>query len=85
MTITLDDRDYKIKLSGTIENPYFCGRDVCKILGYENIKKALQKHVKSKHKKEISNLLGSFNPNKLGPILGPNSLGSKEPLSYNIW
>ena len=41
MTITLDDRDHKIKLSGTIEDPYFCSRDLCEILGYKDPKDAI--------------------------------------------
>ena len=28
MTITLNNKDHRIKLSGTIDDPYFCGRNV---------------------------------------------------------
>jgi hypothetical protein len=28
-----------IKLAGTEDDPYFCGKDVCTILGYSNIQK----------------------------------------------
>jgi prophage antirepressor-like protein len=42
-----------LKLVGTFKQPYFCGKDVCEILGYENIQQALYLHVKPKHKKEL--------------------------------
>ena len=28
MTITLNNKDHRIKLSGTIDDPYFCGRSL---------------------------------------------------------
>jgi len=56
MTITLDDRDYKIKLSGTIEDPYFCGRDVCEILGYKDLKDAMKKFVDKEDKINLFDL-----------------------------
>jgi prophage antirepressor-like protein len=88
MTITLNGKDHQIKLAGTIDDPYFCGRDVCEILGYKNIHKALDVHVKSKHKKDLKTLKsytfnGSNDPNEAGPKLGYTFLGSLEPLSYH--
>ena len=41
MTVTIGGKDHQIKLSGTIDDPYFCGRDVCAVLGHKNSKKAL--------------------------------------------
>jgi len=32
-----------IGLSGSIEDPYFCGTDVCVVLGYVDTRKALQR------------------------------------------
>jgi prophage antirepressor-like protein len=32
-------------------DPWFCGRDVCEILEYKDMKKALQEHVQQKNKK----------------------------------
>lgn len=49
--------EYTIKLQGTTETPYFCGKDVCEILGYVNDKKALQVHVKPKHKLSLNQLV----------------------------
>ena len=40
---------------------------MCDILEYSNVKKALQEHVKSKHKKDLKTII-----DELGPVLGPN-------------
>ena len=56
MTINVNDKDHQIKLAGTIDDPYFCGKDVCEILGYKDIKQALQDNVKPKHKKDLKSL-----------------------------
>ena len=71
MTIKLNKKDHQIKLAGTIDDPYFCGKDVCEILGYSNIKKALQDNVKNKYKKDLKTL-----SEKAGPSRGPAFLGS---------
>lgn len=44
MTITIGGQDHQIRLNGTIEDPYFCGKDVCIVLGYKSSKKALLTH-----------------------------------------
>lgn len=64
MTITIGDRNHQIKLSGNINDPYFCGIDVCSSLGHKNAKKALLIHVKSKHKKELSQLVENLSYNQ---------------------
>ena len=53
MTITLNNKDHRIKLSGTIDDPYFCGRNVCNILGYKNPKDAIQRYVEKEDKKDL--------------------------------
>jgi very-short-patch-repair endonuclease len=62
MTITLGGRDHQVRLAGTLKDPYFCGRDVCDVLGYEAFNKAMFDHVKSKNKKYLSELVGSNQP-----------------------
>jgi prophage antirepressor-like protein len=32
-------------MAGTIDNPYFCGRDICEVFGYEAPKFTLQTYV----------------------------------------
>jgi prophage antirepressor-like protein len=51
--IVLDGKDHFVKLQGTTDEPYFCGKDVCAILGYANAKQALQLNVKPKHKRDL--------------------------------
>jgi prophage antirepressor-like protein len=74
--VNIGGKDHQIKLSGTIEDPHFCGNEATLTLGYKNPKKALLTHVKPKHKKELSQLVG--------PNLGPTFLGSTNlNISYN--
>jgi prophage antirepressor-like protein len=61
MTINIGGQNHQIKLSGTIENPYFCGRDVCNVLGYEAPLKALQRYVEDEDKNILSNLMVTSN------------------------
>src|SRR5580700_796163 len=84
MKIVLDGKEHFVKLQGTTDEPYFCGKDVCAILGYANIKKALLEHVKPKHKRDLKEF-------EVGPTPGPTSdsqtlvkLGERHnQLSYN--
>jgi prophage antirepressor-like protein len=58
MIVIIDNKEYRIKLSGTIDDPYFCGKDVCEVLGYVNKKDALQRYVDDEDKlsrKELYN------------------------------
>ena len=48
------DNKYQIKIVGTFDFPYFCGEDVCYMLGYDNMKDALEKHVGPRQKKMFS-------------------------------
>lgn len=56
MIVTLNDKDQQIKLAGTIDDPYFCGKDVCMVLGYTAIKISLQKFVDNDDKKSLKEL-----------------------------
>ena len=57
MTITVNNVQYQIRLAGTVDDPYFCGKDVCDVLGYEaGHKLALQKFVDDDDKTTIRNL-----------------------------
>jgi prophage antirepressor-like protein len=46
----------EVKVVGTFEEPWFCGKDVCEILEYADNKKALQTHVKKEYKKTLKEL-----------------------------
>jgi len=56
----LSDRVMKInnrniKIIGTIEEPWICGKELCEALGYKNSQSSL-KNVKQKHKTVLSEL-----------------------------
>ena len=50
--------DQKIKITGTYEEPWFCGKDICKALGYSDYKDALKRHIPERKKQNMSSLLG---------------------------
>ena len=54
MTVTISGKDHQIRLSGTVYDPYFCGRDICNVLGYEAPLKALQRYVDEEDKKQLN-------------------------------
>ena len=83
MVVTMDGgKDHHIKLAGTTEEPYFCGKDVCETLGYENIKATLFKLVEPENKKEL-NYLGPNDPQKVVSNLDTTFLGINRPLTFN--
>ena len=83
MVVTMDGgKDHHIKLAGTTEEPYFCGKDVCETLGYENIKATLFKLVEPENKKEL-NYLGPNDPQKVVSKLDTTFLGINRPLTFH--
>jgi prophage antirepressor-like protein len=46
----------KIKMEGSWEEPWFCGRDVCEVLGYSSTKKAIHDHVHLEDKMSLYEL-----------------------------
>ncbi|AAK82150.1 289L [Invertebrate iridescent virus Kaz2018] len=78
MTITFCNQEHQIKLAGTVDTPYFCGKDVCKVLGYKDIKDALKKHVDREDKLPLSEI------KKVGGTAPPTFLGQTYAyLSHN--
>lgn len=55
-TVNIGGKDHQIKLAGTTDDPYFCGKDICMVLGYADIKSALQNNVDNDDKKPLSEL-----------------------------
>ncbi|MGL5962358.1 MAG: BRO-N domain-containing protein [Cetobacterium sp.] len=49
-------KSQKVKIVETFKQPYFCGKDVCEILGYIDVHDAIYKHVKPKYKKDLKTL-----------------------------
>ncbi|MGL5962370.1 MAG: BRO family protein [Cetobacterium sp.] len=81
MVVTINNKDHQIKLAGTIDDPYFCGSDVCVVLGYVDIKKALQRCVDDKDDKKSLKELN----NEVGAADAPTSILGKyhKILSFN--
>ncbi|MGL5962361.1 MAG: BRO family protein [Cetobacterium sp.] len=79
MVVTINNKDHQIKLSGNIEDPYFCGKDVCIVLGYDVPKMALHRYVDIDDKKSLKEL------NDYVEISKPSSTFGKyhQTLSYN--
>jgi prophage antirepressor-like protein len=56
LTIDIGGQNHPIKLSGTIDNPYFCHNDICNVLGYKDPKNALYRYVDNDDKMVLLNL-----------------------------
>lgn len=76
INVSIGYKNYKIKLAGTIDTPYFCGKDICFILGYKDSKNVLHRYVDSKNKKSFKELRFSTNEN-------PKSLGQFNHITHN--
>jgi prophage antirepressor-like protein len=74
MTINIGGKNHQVKLSGTINEPYFCGRDVCEVLGYEAPLKALQRYVEDEDKNILSNIMVTSNHTLGGQLLSTQSM-----------
>jgi prophage antirepressor-like protein len=46
----------QIKMVGTFEDPYFCGKDVAEALGYKNIKVTLHTQIDDEYKQNLIQL-----------------------------
>lgn len=55
MTITLNEKDHQIKLAGTVDDPYFCGKDICGVLMYKDPKMALHRMLTTKTRNQSIN------------------------------
>ena len=88
VTVSIDEKQYRIRLSGTMKQPYFCGKDVCAILEQKDVKYALKTHVPNKYKKELSSFhremalkdynLGGGNPPPQIVVADTHRLGKSE-------
>jgi prophage antirepressor-like protein len=75
-----------VKVVGTFEDPWFCGRDVCEILEYSNIKQAIQINVQQKSKKTLKELSEKWGlPCKPHFILGSENLSIKFPQCQAVY
>jgi prophage antirepressor-like protein len=79
LSVRINNKDLQIRLQGTSDCPYFCGKDICTVLDYKDMKDSLQRYVDHDNKKSLKNLndeVNVYNP--------PTSLGTYIPnLSHN--
>jgi prophage antirepressor-like protein len=70
ITITIGGKNQQVKLNGTIDDPYFCNKDMCDVLGYKDSKNAIHRYVDKDEKKTLKELVfsKSENTNSLGKI-----------------
>jgi prophage antirepressor-like protein len=57
------DGDKTIRVVGTNDNPWFCGKDICDILSYSNYKQALKLNVDPENKNDLKSLNSLFDLN----------------------
>ena len=78
------NKHLKVDITGTIDQAFFNGKDVCEVLGYVNAKKALQEHLGEDEKKKY--LSGTYFKNQLsrrkGVYISESSLHSLILRSY---
>jgi prophage antirepressor-like protein len=72
MTINIGGKDHKVKLGGTINDPYFCGKDVCDILGYKDSKDAIKKFTEEEDRSNFSEIVDKNNLTVGGAICPPH-------------
>jgi len=80
ITFEVDGQQNHVRIVGTNEEPWFCGRDLCVVLEYEHQKKALQTNVDEDCKKSLSKLSSEVGNLRFPTILGRSNL---ENISYN--
>ena len=68
ITITNGGTEHRVKVVGTTDKPYFCGMDVCAVLGHKDAKWTLIHRIDAEYK--IS--LKEIEQNKLKEVEGPS-------------
>jgi prophage antirepressor-like protein len=61
-SINYDFEGAKIRIVGTPDTPWFCGKDVANILEYKDTDQALRKHVRDRNKKKLIEILDISRP-----------------------
>ena len=56
LQIQLGDEIHDVKIVGTFDETWFCGKDICRILGYGDVKQALQHNIEPEYKNFLLNL-----------------------------
>ena len=70
ITFEVDGKQTQVRIVGTNEEPWFCGKDLCVVLEYNQPRQALQNNVDDDCKKSLTELCS-----ELGQLRWPNLLG----------
>ena len=80
ITIEVYGKQNHVRIVGTNDEPWFCGKDLCVMLEYTDIKQALQNNVDYDYKKSLSLLSSEMGQSNCSNLLGQNNLKN---ISYN--
>jgi prophage antirepressor-like protein len=77
---------FKVRVIGSPDKPWFCGKDVCKVLEYKDTDNAIKTNVRDKNKEKLENILNILNPGKLPGLVGNEkaSIYIDEPGLYQL-
>ena len=70
ITFEVAGKQNHVRIVGTNEEPWFCGKDLCVVLEYSQPKQALYSNVDEDCKKSLSSL-----SSELGQLSCPNQIG----------
>lgn len=74
ITFQVDGKQTQVRIVGTNDEPWFCGKDLCVVLEYVDTRQALQKHVKPKNKKSLADLSSTLDVDSTSNFLGKNNV-----------
>jgi len=80
VTFEVDGKQNHVRIVGTNDEPWFCGKDLCVVLEYSQPRQALQNNVDEDCKKSLSLLSSELGQFDCSHLLGQNNL---ENISYN--
>lgn len=84
MTLYINETSHQIKLAGTLNDPYFCGRDICNVLGYRDSKTAIKKFTEEEDRSNLENLKVNCNLPMGGTNCPPHHLVNFDHLGSSI-
>ena len=75
LRLTMKYFENSVKVFGTIDEPWFCGNDVCVILGYQRADKAISKHVDNDSKINLASIASNYGSFRDGQAIYVNEAG----------
>ena len=56
ITVTNGGTEHRVKVVGTTDKPYFCGKDVCEVLGHKDVKRTLYCQVDAEYRVSLKEI-----------------------------